>query len=109
MTWERWNEYDNLHGSVKGKGSDKSSAWAKGPNVKEAYCGSQMKLSIALYSLREFVCQFIRNHKLWYLFQNTMCTKQVHHKRDDALGYRTVVLVWFPEIFLLHQSRVCRV
>ena len=24
MTWERWNEYDNLHGSVKGKGSDKT-------------------------------------------------------------------------------------
>jgi hypothetical protein len=71
-----------------------------------AYCGAQMKLGIALYSLREVVCQFVLNHKPWYLFQNAMSSRLWCTCFAHALGHRTVVLVWFPEIFLLHQSRL---
>ena len=34
--------------------------------------GAQTKLSIPLYSLREFVGQSVRNHKPWYFFKNSM-------------------------------------
>ena len=78
--------------------------------VNAYYCGAQTKIGIALYSLREFVSLFAIISLHWYAFETSMssrlwCTCFVLGLCPRALLCSSL-LIWFPKIFLLHQSHV---